>query len=63
MKKVIGAFVVYAVAMFSLNSAMQTNKAQAAKDASSLRVLDYTWNCVGSGGNCLDTVVVTPKKN
>jgi len=27
-----------------------------------LRVLDYTYNCVGCGGNCLDTVVVQPKK-
>jgi hypothetical protein len=25
-----------------------------------LRVLDYTYNCVGSGGNCLDTVVIPP---
>jgi len=23
-----------------------------------LRVLDYTYHCVGSGGNCLPTVVV-----
>lgn len=25
-----------------------------------MRVLDYTFNCVGTGGNCLPTVVVTP---
>jgi len=29
--------------------------------ASALRVLDYTWECVGCGGNCLDDVVVTPE--
>jgi hypothetical protein len=28
-----------------------------------LRVLEYTWNCVGSGGNCLDTVVIPPDAN
>lgn len=65
MKKLLSAMIVYAVAVFSFSSALQPNKANArAMDSgSSYRVLDYTWNCVGSGGNCLDTVVIiAPKK-
>lgn len=26
------------------------------------RVLNYEWKCVGSGGSCLDTVVVVGKR-
>jgi hypothetical protein len=32
-----------------------------AKDAPPLRVLDYTYRCVGSGGNCLPTVIIGPE--
>ncbi len=27
-----------------------------------LRVLDYTYNCVGCGGNCLDSVIIKDGK-
>lgn len=59
MKKVISAIVVYSIAVFSFNAAVQPNEAKAAMENNNLRVLDYTWNCVGCGGNCLDTVIIT----
>lgn len=35
-------------------------KKNAVAEQPPLRVFDYTYGCVGTGGNCLPTVIVTP---
>ncbi len=61
MKKIVSALVAY-VAIFGFNTAVSSNKASGTVENSALRVLDYTWKCVGSGGTCGDTIVVKPPK-
>ena len=50
MKKIRFIIVASSIAVFATFAAVT--------EASALRVLDYTWNCVGCGGDCLDDVIV-----
>lgn len=60
MKRKALAFVA-AVSTILIMGSVKKAKCEAADG--SLRVLDYTYNCIGSGGNCLPTVVIKPEAN